>query len=252
MINPATEKFSGFVFKIHANLDPRHRDRIAFFRVCSGKFERNKFYHHVRLARDIKFPNPANFMAQDKSVIEEAFPGDVIGLYDSGIFKIGDTLTEGDSFMYKGIPRFSPEHFCEVRNTDPFKAKQLEKGLLQLTDEGLAQLFVQNPGQRKVIGVVGTLQFDVIKYRLLNEFGASCNFSPINGYKAVWVKYDNKSDIEDLTSFRSHSLFQDKNENLVFLPESRFTLQMAKEKNPKAEFLDSMEHNDQTLELEAS
>lgn len=252
MIEPAAEKFSGFVFKIHANLDPRHRDRIAFFRVCSGKFERNKFYHHVRLDRDIKFPNPANFMAQDKSVIEEAYPGDVIGLYDSGIFKIGDTLTEGESFMYKGIPRFSPEHFCEVRNSDPFKAKQLEKGLLQLTDEGLAQLFVQNPGQRKVIGVVGTLQFDVIKYRLLNEFGASCNFSPINGYKAVWVKYDSKEDIEDLTGFRYHSLFQDKNENLVFIPESRFTLQMAKEKNPKAVFLDSMEHNDQTLELEAS
>jgi len=139
-----------------------------------------------------------------------------------------------------------------VRNSDPFKAKQLDKGLLHLTDEGLAQLFVQNPGQRKIIGVVGTLQFDVIKYRLLNEFGASCNFSPVNGYRAVWVRYNKKEDIEDLTDFRYHSLFQDKNDNLVFIPESRFTLQMAKEKNPNAEFLDSMEHNDQTLELEAS
>jgi peptide chain release factor 3 len=181
LVEPSTEKFSGFVFKIHANIDPRHRDRIAFFRVCSGKFERNKFYHHVRLGRDIKFPNPANFMAQDKSIIEEAFPGDVIGLYDSGIFKIGDTLTEGEAFMYKGVPRFSPEHFCEVQNTDPFKSKQLEKGLMQLTDEGLAQLFLQNPGNRRILGVVGTLQFDVIKYRLLHEFGANCKFSPING-----------------------------------------------------------------------
>jgi len=251
IIDPSGEKFSGFVFKIHANLDPRHRDRIAFLRICSGKFERNKFYHHVRLDRDIKFPNPANFMAQDKSLVEDAYPGDVIGLYDSGIFKIGDTLTEGDSFMYKGIPRFSPEHFCEVRNMDPFKAKQLEKGLNQLTDEGLAQLFTQNPGQRKIIGVVGTLQFEVIKYRLLNEFGASCEFSPINGYKAVWVKYENKDDINDLTGFRYHCLFEDKNKNMVFIPDNKFTLQIAKDKNPRAQFLQSIEHNDQTLEMEA-
>jgi len=220
--------------------------------VCSGKFERNKFYHHVRLGRDIKFPNPANFMAQDKSIIEEAFPGDVIGLYDSGIFKIGDTLTEGEAFMYKGVPRFSPEHFCEVQNTDPFKSKQLEKGLMQLTDEGLAQLFLQNPGNRRILGVVGTLQFDVIKYRLLHEFGANCKFSPINGYKAVWVKFKNPKDIEDLTTYRYHSLFYDKNNNLVFIPESKFILQLAKEKNPQAEFLENMEHNDETLELEAS
>jgi len=252
MMEPSGEKFSGFVFKIHANLDPRHRDRIAFLRVCSGKFERNKFYHHVRLDRDIKFPNPANFMAQDKSLIEDAYPGDVIGLYDSGIFKIGDTLTEGDSFMYKGIPRFSPEHFCEVRNSDPYKAKQLEKGLNQLTDEGLAQLFTQNPGQRKVIGVVGQLQFDVIKYRLLHEFGASCNLTPISGYKAVWVKYENADDIKDLTGFRYHCLFADKNNNMVFIPDNKFTLQIAKDKNPKAQFLISIEHNDQTLELEAN
>jgi peptide chain release factor 3 len=252
LVEPSTEKFSGFVFKIHSNIDPRHRDRIAFFRVCSGKFERNKFYHHVRLGRDIKFPNPANFMAQDKSIIEEAFPGDVIGLYDSGIFKIGDTLTEGEAFMYKGVPRFSPEHFCEVQNTDPFKSKQLEKGLMQLTDEGLAQLFLQNPGNRRILGVVGTLQFDVIKYRLLHEFGANCKFSPINGYKAVWVKFKNPKDIEDLTTYRYHSLFYDKNNNLVFIPESKFILQLAKEKNPQAEFLENMEHNDETLELEAS
>ncbi|MBN1501303.1 MAG: peptide chain release factor 3 [Spirochaetes bacterium] len=251
-IEPHNEKFSGFVFKIHANLDPRHRDRIAFFRVCSGKFERNKFYHHVRLGRDIKFPNPANFMAQDKSIVEDAFPGDVIGLYDSGIFKIGDTLTEGDSFMYKGIPRFSPEHFCEIINTDPFKSKQLEKGLMQLTDEGLAQLFIQNPGNRKVIGVVGPLQFDVIKYRLLNEFGASCNFSPIDAYKAVWIKYKKIEDIKDLTDLRSHNLYTDKNNNMVFIPNTKYILQLAKDKSPEAQFLMSVEHNDQTLDMEAS
>ncbi|MCF8264752.1 MAG: peptide chain release factor 3, partial [Melioribacteraceae bacterium] len=147
--NPLDNEFSGFVFKIHANLDPKHRDRIAFLRVCSGKFERNKFYHHVRLNRKMKFANPASFMAQSKTLVETAFPGDVIGLYDSGTFNIGDTLTEGNSYMFKGIPRFSPEVFRLVRNTDPFKSKQLEKGLQYLTDEGLAQLFTHELGNKK-------------------------------------------------------------------------------------------------------
>ncbi|HPN36946.1 MAG TPA: peptide chain release factor 3 [Melioribacteraceae bacterium] len=250
MLQPTTEEFSGFVFKIQANLDPRHRDRIAFFRVCSGKFERNKFYHHVRLDRDIKFPNPASFMAQSKNLIEDAFPGDVIGLYDSNIFKIGDTLTEGSKYMFKGIPRFSPEIFRELRNTDPFKTKQLEKGISQLTDEGLAQLFIHSYGNRKVIGVVGELQFDVIKYRLLHEFGASCDFIPYNSYRACWVRFKDESDIEELTRLRSNSLFYDKNKNLVYIAETEFSLNMAKQKNPKAEFLFSIEHNDQTVEIE--
>src|SRR5205085_2676575 len=120
---------TGFVFKIHANLDPRHRDRIAFIRICSGRFERNKFYHHVRLDKDLRFTNPATFMAQTKSIVDEAFPGDVIGLYDSGNFKIGDTLTEGEDIHFQGIPSFSPEIFKELVNTDPMKTKQLEKGV---------------------------------------------------------------------------------------------------------------------------
>ncbi|MFN5649676.1 MAG: peptide chain release factor 3, partial [Sphingobacteriales bacterium] len=152
-------KFSGFIFKIHANLDPRHRDRIAFLRVVSGRFERNKYFHHVRLDKDVRFSNPYSFMARDKDVIEEAFPGDVVGLFDTGNFKIGDTLTEGEDFYYTGIPSFSPEIFKEVVNKDPMKTKQLEKGLLQLTDEGVAQLFTQHGGNRKIIGCVGELQF---------------------------------------------------------------------------------------------
>jgi peptide chain release factor 3 len=250
MISPDDDKFSGFVFKIHANIDPKHRDRIAFLRVCSGKFERNKYYHHVRLDRDIKFPSPATFMGQTKSIIDDAYAGDVIGLYDSGTFKIGDTLTEGEAFMFKGIPSFSPEIFRELRNTDPFKSKQLEKGVNQLTDEGLAQLFTQNQGNRKVIGVVGVLQFDVIKFRLLHEFGASAEFINYPSYKACWVKYDNKSDIESLMSLWSNNLFLDKNKNLVYIAESSYSLERAKEKNPKAKFLFSIEHNDQTLEME--
>jgi len=250
MITPDNENFSGFVFKIHANIDPKHRDRIAFLRVCSGKFERNKFYHHVRLERQIKFPNPATFLGQAKSIVEDAYAGDVIGLYDTGLFKIGDTLTEGDAFMFKGIPSFSPEIFRELRNTDPFKSKQLEKGISQLTDEGLAQLFLQNYGSRKVIGVVGALQFDVIKFRLLHEFGAQCVFINYPSYKACWVKYKHKDDIESLMSLWSNNLFFDKNKNLVYIAESEYSLQRAKEKNPKAQFLFSIEHNDQTLEME--
>ena len=138
MVEPGDDQFSGFVFKIHANLDPKHRDRIAFLRVVSGKFERNTFYQHVRLGKKLKFPNPTSFMAQDKSVIDEAFPGDVVGLYDTGNFKIGDTLTGGEVMMYKGIPSFSPEIFQELENLDPLKSKQLEKGIRQLIDEGVA------------------------------------------------------------------------------------------------------------------
>lgn len=249
-IEPHNEHFSGFVFKIHANLDPKHRDRIAFLRVCSGKFERNTFYHHVRLNRDMKFPNPASFMAATKSLLEEAYPGDVIGLYDSGTFAIGDTLTDGEGFMYKGIPRFSPEVFKELRNLDPFKTKQLEKGISQLTDEGLAQLFTQKISNKKVIGVVGELQFDVLKYRLLNEFGASCDFVPITAHKAVWVQYDDPKDVEELFYIRSNFLYYDKNGNLVYLAESEYALRMAQGKNPKARFLLSVEHNDQTVEME--
>jgi len=153
-IEPEEDKFSGFVFKIHANLDPKHRDRIAFLRIVSGKFERNQFYYHVRSDKKMKFPNPTSFMAQDKSVIDEAFPGDVVGLYDSGNFKIGDTLTEGEKMMYQGIPSFSPEIFQELENLDPLKSKQLDKGIRQLIDEGVAQLFIQQPGNRKIVGTV--------------------------------------------------------------------------------------------------
>jgi peptide chain release factor 3 len=189
-------------------------------------------------------------MAQDKTTIDEAFPGDVIGLYDVGNFKIGDTITEGENFMYKGIPTFSPEIFKELHLEDPFKAKQLNKGILQLTDEGLAQVFIQNNGSRKVVGTVGDLQFDVLEYRLLNEYGAACRFRPLNFYKACWVIYDKEEDISELTRIRSHNLFLDKHNKLVYLAESSYSVISAQEKNPKAKFLFSVEHNTQTHELE--
>ncbi len=235
-IEPAESKFSGFVFKIHANLDPKHRDRIAFLRIVSGKFERNTFYNHVRLGKKIKFPNPTSFMAQDKSVIDEAFPGDVIGLYDTGNFKIGDTLNQGGNFYFKGIPSFSPEMFQELENLDPMKSKQLDKGIRQLMDEGLAQLFIQQPGNRKIVGTVGQLQFEVIAYRLANEYGAKCRFSPKNYTKACWITSDNEEQLESFKRAKSNHLAIDKDENLVFLAETPFLLQMAEKDYPEITF----------------
>ena len=235
-VEPEEEKFSGFVFKIHANLDPKHRDRIAFLRIVSGKFERNTFYHHVRLDKNFKFPNPTSFMAQDKSVIDDAYPGDVVGLYDTGNFKIGDTLTSGEKMMYKGIPSFSPELFQELENLDPMKSKQLEKGIRQLIDEGVAQLFIQQPGNRKIVGTVGQLQFEVINYRLIHEYGANCRFVPRNYFKACWITTTNEQQLADFKRAKSNYLALDKDENLVFLAETSFLLQMAQQDYPDLTF----------------
>ncbi|MCU7495095.1 MAG: peptide chain release factor 3 [Ignavibacteria bacterium] len=236
MINPGEEQFSGFVFKIHANLDPKHRDRIAFLRICSGKFERNKFFHHVRLDKSLRFSSPATFMAQEKNLVEEAYPGDVVGLYDTGNFKIGDALTEGENLVFKGIPSFSPEIFKELINTDPMKTKQLEKGIQQLTDEGVAQLFVQHLGNRKIVGTVGELQFDVIQYRLLHEYSASCRFRTLNFFKACWITSDDEKKIEDFIRYKPENIAQDKDGNLVYFAESEWLLNKAIENNPAIQF----------------
>jgi peptide chain release factor 3 len=235
-INPEDAKFSGFVFKIHANLDPKHRDRIAFLRIVSGRFERNTFYNHVRLSKKFKFPNPTSFMAQDKSVIDEAFPGDVIGLYDTGNFKIGDTLNEGENFMFKGIPSFSPEIFQELENLDPMKSKQLEKGIRQLTDEGVAQMFVQQPGNRKIVGTVGQLQFEVIAHRLENEYGASCRFMPRNYHIACWITTNNEEQLKKFLNAKTGNIAKDKDDNYVFLAETPFLLNMAEQDYPDIKF----------------
>ncbi|HTF31570.1 MAG TPA: peptide chain release factor 3 [Flavitalea sp.] len=233
---PEEEKMSGFIFKIHANLDPKHRDRIAFMRVCSGKFERNKYFHHVRLDKEVRFSNPYSFMARDKDIIEEAYPGDVVGLFDTGNFKIGDTLTEGEEFYFTGIPSFSPEIFKEVVNKDPMKTKQLEKGLLQLTDEGVAQLFTQFGGNKKIIGCVGELQFEVIQYRLLQEYGASVQFNSVPFYKACWITSNDPKKIEEFTKFKSGNIATDKHGHLVYLAQSEWFLNTERNNNPGIEF----------------
>jgi len=235
-VEPEAKDFSGFIFKIHANLDPKHRDRIAFLRIVSGKFERNTFYNHVRLEKKLKFSNPTSFMAQDKSIIDEAFPGDVIGLYDTGNFKIGDSLTEGNIFSFKGIPSFSPEIFMELENRDPMKSKQLEKGIQQLTDEGVAQLFIQQPGNRKIVGTVGQLQFEVIKYRLEHEYGAKAEFVPKRFHKACWMTTDNQAQLDKFIKAKAIYIAKDKDDNYVFLAETPFLLQMAQTDYPDITF----------------
>ncbi len=234
-IAPTDDNFSGFIFKIHANLDPRHRDRIAFLRVCSGRFERNKSYHHVRLNKGLRFNAPYSFMARQKEVIDDAYPGDVIGLFDTGNFKIGDTLTEGEDFTFTGMPSFSPELFREVVNKDPLKTKQLEKGIRQLTDEGVAQLFTQHAGNRKIIGCVGDLQFEVIQYRLLQEYSASVDFVPLAFYKACWITGDKKV-LDDFTRFKQNNVMEDKDGRLVYLAQSEWFLNTEIQNNPDIKF----------------
>ncbi|HJN05398.1 MAG TPA: peptide chain release factor 3, partial [Bacteroidales bacterium] len=176
LVLPEENQFSGFVFKIHANMDPNHRDRIAFVRIVSGTFKRNTYYQHVRLNRKLKFSSPTAFMAQKKSIVDEMYPGDIVGLHDTGNFKIGDTITEVENLNFKGMPSFSPELFKYVENANPMKAKQLAKGIDQLMDEGVAQLFTGKHTGRKIIGTVGALQFEVIQYRLEHEYGAKCRY----------------------------------------------------------------------------
>ncbi len=235
-VRPEEEKFSGFVFKIFANMDPRHRDRIAFLRVCSGRFERNKNYRHVRLGRELKFPSPTTFMASRKTLLEEAYPGDVIGLYDSGNFKIGDTLTEGEALHFKGIPSFSPEQFRYVENADPMKQKQFAKGLEQLMDEGVAQLFTRQSDGRRIVGTVGLLQFEVLQYRLEAEYGAKCRYEPVQLYKACWISSDDAKALQEFVERRKRDIARDRHGQLVFLAETAWILQTVQENFPKIRF----------------
>ena len=235
LVKPNENDFSGFVFKIHANMDPKHRDRLAFVKIVSGTFNRNTPYLHVRNNKKMKFSSPNAFFAERKEIVDVSFPGDIVGLHDTGNFKIGDTLTQGEKMFYKGIPSFSPEHFKYINNVDPLKSKQLSKGIDQLMDEGVAQLFVLELNGRKVIGTVGALQFEVIQYRLEHEYTAKCSYENLNVYKACWIDI-NQSDPEELKEFKrvkSRFLAKDKSGQLVFFADSAFTLQMTQSKYTK-------------------
>lgn len=228
-VSPSESKFSGFIFKITANIDPNHRSCIAFCKVCSGKFVRNQPYLHVRLGKTMRFSSPTQFMAQRKSTIEEAWPGDIVGFPDNGVFKIGDTITEGEPIHFRGLPSFSPEMFKYIENDDPMKSKQLEKGIQQLMDEGVAQLFVNQFNNRKIIGTVGQLQFEVIQYRLENEYNAKCRWEPVHLYKACWIESDNETELENFKKRKYQYMAKDREGRDVFLADSGYVLSMAQQ-----------------------
>ena len=235
-VSPQEDGFTGFVFKIHANMDPNHRSCIAFVKVCSGKFERNVYFRHVRHDKMMRFAAPTAFMAQKKSIVDEAYPGDIVGIPDTGNFKIGDTLTGGEQLHFRGLPSFSPEMFKYIENADPMKQKQLDKGISQLMDEGVAQIFTNQFNGRKIIGTVGQLQFEVIQYRLLHEYGAQCRWEPISLYKACWVESDDEEALAAFKKRKQHFMAKDKEGRDVFLADSNYVIQMAQSDFPKIRF----------------
>ena len=229
MVEPTEPKFTGFIFKITANIDPNHRSCIAFCKVCSGRFERNKPYLHVRQGKTVRFSSPTQFMAQRKSTVEEAYPGDIVGLPDNGIFKIGDTLTEGEDLHFRGLPSFSPLLFKYIENDDPMKSKQFQKGIEQLMDEGVAQMFVNQFNNRRIIGTVGQLQFEVIQYRLEHEYNAKCRWEPVHLHKACWVESDDPKELENFKKRKYQYMAKDVEGRDVFLADSGYVLSMAKQ-----------------------
>ncbi|KGN68439.1 peptide chain release factor 3 [Porphyromonas sp. COT-239 OH1446] len=235
-VSPYEEGFTGFVFKIHANMDPNHRSCIAFVKICSGRFERNAAYKHIRLGKTMKFSSPTAFMAQRKETVEEAFAGDIIGLPDTGNFRIGDTLTSGEELHFRGLPSFSPEQFKYIENQDPLKTKQLAKGIDQLMGEGVAQLFTNQFNGRKIIGTVGQLQFEVIQYRLLHEYGAACRWEPVNLYKACWIESDNAEALDNFKRRKAQYMAKDLAGRDVYLADSGYVLTMAQQDFPDIRF----------------
>lgn len=243
IIDPSTEKkFSGFVFKIQANMDKKHRDRIAFLRVCSGVFERNQKIHHVRTGKDIKIATPQIFQARDREIVDKAYPGDIIGLHDSGKLQIGDTFTEGKKIMYSGIPSFAPELFQKVALKDPLKAKHLDKGLRQLSEEGATQLFIRPATAEKMLGAVGVLQFEVVKFRLEDEYNVKADYegTPFSGVR--WVKFKDKKQEDKFKSDYSSNILIDGKERICYGVKSPWDLKLCEEKNPEIKFFKNSDY----------
>ena len=236
-VSPYEEKLTGFVFKIHANLNPNHRDRIAFLRICSGKFERNKMYLHTRSGKTFRSANPTAFMAQNREIIDEAYAGDIIGIHDTGTFAIGDTITEGESLSYKGIPSFAPQIFKVIRNTDPLKEKQFHKGLNQLAEEGVVQILskMTNPNTR-VLGVVGQLQIEVLKSRLEYEYGASCAYDPVDYSIARWFTSKDPKVLKAFIDEHHRRILVDIRGGHILMFESEWQMERVIQKNPEISF----------------
>jgi peptide chain release factor 3 len=243
-VQPEEEAFSGFVFKIQANMDPAHRDRVAFLRVCSGRFDAGMKAFHVRSGKEQKLANALTFMASDREHVETAYPGDVIGLHNHGTISIGDTFSAGESFAFTGIPNFAPELFRRARLRDPLRLKQLQKGLAQLSEEGATQFFRPLMSNDLVLGAVGTLQFDVVAYRLKDEYGVDAIFEPVTVTTARWVR-PGKATPRKFEEFREKAapnLSLDAAGELVYLAPSRVNLQLTIERWPDLEFAATREH----------
>lgn len=236
VVDPMSEKFTGYIFKIQANMNPAHRDRIAFLRICSGKFERGMSVKHVRAGKEIKLSQPQQFLAQDRDIVEEAYPGDIIGLFDPGIFRLGDSLSQSGSIVFNELPTFSPELFCKVTVKNALKHKQFQKGVDQLTEEGTIQVFRTIGFDDLILGVVGQLQFEVFEYRMKGEYGVDVQLQRTNFQFARWIVDDQI----DPGKFRINSqLVKDKDDNYVVLFESEYAMRSAMEKNPNAKFLEN-------------
>lgn len=241
MVSPYEEGFSGFTFKIQANMDPAHRDRIAFFRICSGKFVRGMKVRHIRLNRDMQIANATIFMAQDRTNVDEAFPGDIIGIHNHGTIKIGDTFTQGEELKYTGIPNFAPEHFRKVRLLNPLKSKALEKGLIQLSEEGTTQVFRPLAGADWIVGAVGLLQFDVVMHRLEHEYGVKAAYEPVSYVTARWVTGDRKT-VDDFQKKEALHVYLDGEGNLTYLAGSQWRLDNTMENWKEITFHATREH----------
>ncbi|MGD8353556.1 MAG: EF-Tu/IF-2/RF-3 family GTPase, partial [Pseudomonadota bacterium] len=239
---PDEEEFSGFVFKIQANMDKAHRDRMAFLRICSGKFTRGMKVRHHRLGKEITLSNATIFMAQDRTNVQEAFPGDIIGIHNHGTIKIGDTFSEKEPLQFTGIPNFAPEHFRRVRLKDPLKFKQLQKGLVQLSEEGAVQVFRPLLNGDVILGAVGVLQFEVTVQRLRSEYGVDAAYEPVDFGAARWVASSDRKKFKEFERKNQSHLALDAGGNLTFLETNEWMMNHAVEKNPDIEFLRTREH----------
>lgn len=241
-VDATEEKFSGFVFKIQANMDPAHRDRIAFLRICSGQYSKGMKVKHVRLGRDVKIPNAITFMASDRGHVDEAFSGDIIGIHNHGTIQIGDTFTLGEDLKFTGIPHFAPELFRRAILRDPLRMKALQKGLIELCEEGASQLFRPLSNNDLIVGAVGILQFDVVAHRLKNEYGVECQFENVNVATARWVTCDNEKKLEEFRKKAQDNLAIDGGDNLTYIAPTRVNLELTMERWPDIEFHSTYEH----------
>ena len=240
---PSEKEFSGFAFKIQANMDTAHRDRIAFVRICSGKFTRGMKVRHNRLGKEVTLANATIFMAQDRASVEEAYPGDIIGIHNHGTIRIGDTFSEGEELKFTGIPNFAPEHFCRVRLKNPLKMKQLQKGLIQLSEEGIVQVFRPLSNNDCILGVVGVLQFDVTMARLLSEYGVEADYEPADYAAARWITCADREKLAIFEKQYRNNLALDSEGNLIYLAMSEWRLSNTMEEWPDIFMHKTMEHS---------